>query len=102
MPQDDERHVAYMGGEPPERSRLYYFTPDEVAAHLRVTRRTVYRWLTEGKLKARRAGRGWRISERDIAEMLNADGYCFSPELAASDVEEKTGRKPDCEELPQG
>jgi excisionase family DNA binding protein len=51
-----------------------FLTPEEVADRLRVTRRTVYRWLTSGDLAGQRAGRGWRISERALAEFLNAQG----------------------------
>lgn len=38
-----------------------YYTPEEVAARFRVTPRTVRRWAAEGKLKAIRVGRQWRI-----------------------------------------
>jgi excisionase family DNA binding protein len=38
-----------------------YYTPEEVAQELRVTRRTVYEWLTSGRLRGMRAGNRWRV-----------------------------------------
>lgn len=92
---NDEKYVSYLGGEPPDRSRLFYFTPEQLAVHLSVTRRTVYRWLTSGKMKGLRAGAGWRIPEREVGRFLGEQGYGFSPELAADNIEEKTGTRPE-------
>ena len=44
-----------------------YLTPEEVAALLKVTRRTVYNWLKRGTLPAVQFGRGWRIRREDLA-----------------------------------
>lgn len=38
-----------------------YLTVEEVAALLRIHSNTVYRWCREGRLKALRFGKGWRI-----------------------------------------
>lgn len=38
-----------------------YFTPDEVATQLKVTRQVVYNWINEGRLRAVKAGRTLRI-----------------------------------------
>lgn len=46
-------------------------TPAEVAALLRVTRRTVYQWITDGRLPALRAGGRWRIRREDIEAFLH-------------------------------
>lgn len=43
-----------------------FLTPAEAAKLLRVTRRTVYNWLKEGKLPAVQFGRGWRIRRADL------------------------------------
>ena len=48
------------------------FTPEEVAANLRVNIRTVYKWLREERLNARMAGGRWRITEQNIADFLAA------------------------------
>lgn len=42
------------------------YTPSEVAGKLKVNRRSVYQWLTNGQLKGLRAGQGWRITEEDL------------------------------------
>jgi excisionase family DNA binding protein len=38
-----------------------YFTPDEVASHLQVSRQVVYNWINDGRLRAVKAGRTLRI-----------------------------------------
>ena len=48
------------------------YTPEEVAANLKVSRRTVYQWLTSGKLKGLRAGQTWRISEEALVEFMGS------------------------------
>lgn len=50
-----------------------YFTPEEVAEQLKVTRRSVYRWLHGGKLRGLRAGGLWRICEEDIEAFLKGE-----------------------------
>jgi excisionase family DNA binding protein len=45
-------------------------TPEEVATHIRVTRRTVYEWLRRGHLRGLRAGRCWRIRLIDLEAFL--------------------------------
>lgn len=47
-----------------------YYTPDEVAASLGVTRRSVYEWLLNGSLKAGRAGRRWVITPQQVADFV--------------------------------
>lgn len=49
------------------------YTPEEVAARLKVTRRAVYQWLLSGRLKGFRAGQHWRISEEDLLGFLKAE-----------------------------
>jgi excisionase family DNA binding protein len=43
-----------------------YISSGEVARRLEVDRRTVYRWLVEGRLRAIRVGGRWRIDEEDL------------------------------------
>lgn len=47
-------------------------TPEEVAAEVRVTRRTVYEWLRNGKLPGLRAGRWWRVRREDLEAFLRS------------------------------
>ena len=43
-----------------------YFTPDEVAEQLDISRRWVYEMLTTGRLKATQVGRQWRITPANL------------------------------------
>ena len=42
------------------------YTPQEVADKFRVTLRTVYQWIKDGKLKAIKVGTLWRISKDSL------------------------------------
>ena len=44
------------------------YTLDEVADILKVTRRTLYTWISAGKLKAVKIGKYWRVSEQALRE----------------------------------
>ena len=46
------------------------YTPEEVAAKLRVSRRAVYQWLTSGRLSGLKAGQYWRVTEEDLTRFL--------------------------------
>ena len=43
-----------------------YFTPDEVAQELDISRRWVYDLVTTGRLKAHQVGRQWRITPANL------------------------------------
>jgi excisionase family DNA binding protein len=45
-------------------------TVDDVIAYLRVTRRTVYRWINTGAMPAIHAGRQWRFRRQDVEAWL--------------------------------
>jgi putative molybdopterin biosynthesis protein len=47
-----------------------YYTPEEVARLLKVSKQTVYNWINEGRLKAVKAGRTTRIAREAISEFL--------------------------------
>lgn len=49
-----------------------FYTPEEVAEELRVTRRAVYGWLKDGRLPGYRAGNRWRIDPADVHAFLQA------------------------------
>lgn len=48
-------------------------TTDEAAGELRVTVRTVYTWLKEGRLPARKVGKKWLIDSDRIEELLRGE-----------------------------
>lgn len=49
------------------------YTLEEVQTLLQVTRRTLYNWIKDGKLKAFRAGRQWRVT-KDALEAFTQTG----------------------------
>jgi excisionase family DNA binding protein len=49
-----------------------YYTSKEVAERLKVTDRTVRRWISDGSLKVIRLGRSVRIAESDLQRFIEA------------------------------
>jgi acetyl-CoA synthetase len=47
------------------------YTPAEVAEKLKVNREVIYKWLQSGKLRGRKIGKLWRVSDSDLDEFLN-------------------------------
>lgn len=47
------------------------YTMDEVAVMLKVTRRTVYKYVENGQLKAVKIGKYWRVSDENLRAFLN-------------------------------
>lgn len=51
---------------------MEYFTPEELAQQLKVNVGTVWRWIREGNLPALRIGKGYRISDEQLAKFLSS------------------------------
>ena len=51
-----------------------HYTIREACDTLKLADSTVRRYIREGKLKAQRIGRTWRISESAVAEFLATNG----------------------------
>jgi len=47
-----------------------FYTPAEVAAILKTTRRTVYKWIEQGDLKAFKVGKFVRIAREDLETFI--------------------------------
>ena len=47
-----------------------YLTLPEVAERLKVSRRTLYRWIKEGRLNAYQFEREYRMTESDLQDFL--------------------------------
>ena len=45
----------------------------EVEQILKLSRRTLLRYISSGKLKAVKVGNGWRVSEQDLRELLEGN-----------------------------
>ena len=51
-----------------------YFRPDEVAALLALSRRTIYRMMRDGRLAAIKLGAGpWRIPRENLVDLLQTE-----------------------------
>lgn len=46
------------------------YTLQEVADILRVSRQTVYNWLTAGKMHAKKYGKEYRVTEAELQELI--------------------------------
>lgn len=47
------------------------YTLDEVETILHVTRRSIYNYIKEGKLKAVKIGKFWRVTQENLEEFLS-------------------------------
>jgi len=50
---------------------LKVYALDEVATILKVTRRTLYTYVHDGKLKAVKMGKYWRVAEGALVEFIS-------------------------------
>jgi len=50
-----------------------YYTPEEVANLIKVSRKTIYNWIQEGRLKAVKIGHFWRVSESELNRLLKGE-----------------------------
>ena len=48
------------------------FTPEQAAQFLQVNRETVYRYIRDGKLAASQLGRSYRITRRNLDDLLDS------------------------------
>lgn len=55
-----------------------YYTVDEIAEMIKIHPKTVQRYIREGKLRASKVGKGWRISGHDLS--IFAEGIGIAPE----------------------
>lgn len=51
-----------------ENNELY--TLDEVSERVKLARRTLYRYVRDGRLKAVKIGNQWRVSAADLADFM--------------------------------
>jgi len=47
-----------------------YYTCEEVAAMLKVTRQSVWKWIKAGKLEAVQVGRGFRVPKKALDRFI--------------------------------
>lgn len=50
-----------------------FYTVEEIAENLKVTKQTIYVYVRSGELKAIKVGKSWRVSEDNLKEFLSVD-----------------------------
>jgi excisionase family DNA binding protein len=48
-----------------------FYTPEEIATVLKVSRQAIYKWINEGRIKAIRVGTDWRIPAAVYEQLVN-------------------------------
>jgi len=48
-------------------------TPEQAAEYLQVAKRTIYKWLQEGRIAGVKAGSLWRIPETALEKFIDAN-----------------------------
>jgi excisionase family DNA binding protein len=51
-----------------------WLTVDDVASYLKVSKRTIYRWTTEGRLKKYKVGRFNRYKKSEVDQVVEVGG----------------------------
>jgi excisionase family DNA binding protein len=51
-----------------------WLSVEEIAAHLGVSKETIYRWLESGKMPAHRMGRLWKFKASEVDAWICAGG----------------------------
>jgi len=47
-----------------------WFTVEQIANHLQVSKETIYRWLEKGRIPAHRVGKQWRFLTNEVDEWV--------------------------------
>lgn len=56
-----------------------YYSTDEVAGMLQITRRTMLNYISAGKIAGKKLGRSWFFTEEDIKAFLDSKGTAGRP-----------------------
>jgi excisionase family DNA binding protein len=62
-----------------------WFTVEQIAAHLQVSKETVYRWLDRGKIPAHRVGKQWRFLVSEVDEWVRRGEATENPREQSSE-----------------
>ncbi|MBS0577762.1 MAG: helix-turn-helix domain-containing protein [Proteobacteria bacterium] len=86
--------ASHIGSAPPSQvndlPRLYL--PEEIAEHLRISTRTVKRFIASGRLRATLFGRSPRVSEQDLQEFLR-EGTCKPKKTGRASSSSNSGKE---------
>lgn len=64
-----------------KKNRLTVYSVEETAQIMGVTVRTVYNYIKDGRLRAGKIGKYWRIQERDLQAMLDGAAQEHAKEI---------------------
>lgn len=51
-----------------------WFSVEEIAAYLGVSKETIYRWLDKGKVPSHRMGKLWKFKPREVDSWIMSGG----------------------------
>lgn len=51
-----------------------WYSVEQIARHLGVSKETVYRWLEKGKIPAHRIGKLWKFKASEVDEWVRSGG----------------------------
>jgi nitrogen PTS system EIIA component len=68
----------------PEKEKSGMISVREAAEILQVSQKTVYRWITEGKLPVKRLGRQFYLERADVNDLLTQEGKII-PEIPGTE-----------------
>ncbi len=63
-------------------------TVQEVANYLKVSRSTVWRWCSQGKLSAFKLGRGWRLRWSEVERLISQEMEVIAEAVQETDSQE--------------
>lgn len=52
-----------------------YYTVDQISNMLNIHPKTIQRYIREGKLRATKIGKGWRVNGNDLSAFIENDSY---------------------------
>ena len=52
-----------------------YYTVDQISNMLNIHPKTIQRYIREGKLRAAKIGKGWRVSGHDLSTFIENESY---------------------------
>lgn len=67
-----------------------FYTIDQVAAILGMHHKTIRKFITEGKLKANKVGKQWRITGHDLSNFTEDNGVSNKRDLSAGKIDFST------------
>jgi excisionase family DNA binding protein len=62
-----------------------FYTPEELAAMLKVTRQAIYNWIQQGRMEAVRIGRTVRIPAEEVERLLREGRSPRRPDQGAGE-----------------